>query len=553
MYTVLVAEDESDVREAIVTGTDWASLGFQVADSAENGQEAWELFAKGAPDLLLTDIRMPFMDGLQLAELVKRHYPGTRVIILSGYDEFEYAQRALKLSVDEYVLKPFSSEELALVLAKVRGVLDTEAEEKRDVAQLREHYRRSLPVLRENFLAALMMRPLKRRELEEKSALYDLRLAGESFQVAVVSLDAGGTGETGQAAAGGPRKEAARPTISEDQELLLFASLNIAEEIAAARNLGRVFLHQGQVVLLTVSGDTDPQAVTAATMAAAEDIRQSVERYLKLTVTIGIGVVIHEPAGLSYSYKDAVLALDYRVILGGNRVISIADVEQRHVEKMRFDELKEQSLVRCLKTGTADELKDIVEGLFQGLAEAPVSVKEYQLYLMEIVTAVLRAAKDADADLDDLFGDNMATLAELYRFRTLAEAKAWLVGICTRMMGSIAVVRQSALRNLVEEAVAYTRANYGDSELSINKVCGQLHISAGYFSSIFKKETKMTFVAYLLHIRMEAAKELLRTTDLRAFEIAERVGYAEPNYFSFSFKKHVGMSPKEYRSSIKGG
>lgn len=553
MYTVLVAEDESDVREAIVTGTDWASLGFQVADSAENGQEAWELFAKGAPDLLLTDIRMPFMDGLQLAELVKRHYPGTRVIILSGYDEFEYAQRALKLSVDEYVLKPFSSEELALVLAKVRGVLDTEAEEKRDVAQLREHYRRSLPVLRENFLAALMMRPLKRRELEEKSALYDLRLAGESFQVAVVSLDAGGTGETGQAAAGGPRKEAARPTISEDQELLLFASLNIAEEIAAARNLGRVFLHQGQVVLLTVSGDTDPQAVTAATMAAAEDIRQSVERYLKLTVTIGIGVVIHEPAGLSYSYKDAVLALDYRVILGGNRVISITDVEQRHVEKMRFDELKEQSLVRCLKTGTADELKDIVEGLFQGLAEAPVSVKEYQLYLMEIVTAVLRAAKDADADLDDLFGDNMATLAELYRFRTLAEAKAWLVGICTRMMGSIAVVRQSALRNLVEEAVAYTRANYGDSELSINKVCGQLHISAGYFSSIFKKETKMTFVAYLLHIRMEAAKELLRTTDLRAFEIAERVGYAEPNYFSFSFKKHVGMSPKEYRSSIKGG
>ncbi|WP_397333997.1 response regulator [Paenibacillus sp. YN15] len=548
LYTVLVAEDEFEVREAIVAGTDWPGLGFRVMDSAENGQEAWDLFAKEAPDLLLTDIRMPFMDGLQLAEQVKRHYPGTRIIILSGYDEFEYAQRALQLSVDEYVLKPFSSEDLAAVLAKMRGVLDAEAAEKRDVAQLREHYRRSLPVLRENFLATLMMRPLKRRELEEKSALYDLRLAGESFQAAVISIDA-----AGQAAAGGTPGKENTPSISEDQELLLFASLNIAEEIAAARNQGRVFLHQGQVVLLTISMDRDPQAVTAATMAAAEEIRQAIERYLKLTVTIGIGVVIHEPAGLSYSYKDAVLALDYRVILGGNRVISIADVEQRHVEKMRFDELKEQSLVRCLKTGTADELKDIIESLFQGLAEAPVSVKEYQLYLMEIVTAVLRAAKDADADLDDLFGDNMASLAELYRFRTLAEAKAWLVGICARMMGSIAVVRQSALHNLVEEAIAYTRANYGDSELSINKVCSQLHISAGYFSSIFKKETKTTFVAYLLHIRMEAAKELLRTTDLRAMEIAEKVGYAEPNYFSFSFKKHVGMSPKEYRSSIKGG
>ena len=556
MYTVLVAEDEFEVREAIVSGTDWAGLGFRVTDSAENGQEAWELFAKGAPDLLLTDIRMPFMDGLQLAERVKRQYPGTRVVILSGYDEFEYAQRALKLSVDEYVLKPFSSGDLANVLAKVRTVLDEEAAEKRDVEQLREHYRRSLPVLRENFLATLMMRPLKRKELEEKSALYDIRLTGVSFQVAVVSLDTAGPREQGQSGAAmgsGPRKEQTPSTISEDQELLLFASLNIAEEIAAARNLGRVFLHQGQVVLLTIAQEDDTHAVSSATMAAAEEIRQAIERYLKQTVTIGIGVVIPEPAGLSYSYKDAVLALEYRVILGGNRVISIADVEQRHVEKVRFDELKEQSLVRCLKTGTAEELKEIVEGLFQGLAEAPVSVKEYQLYLMEIVTAVLRAAKDADADLDDLFGEHMATLAELYRFRTLAEAKAWLLGICTRLMGSIAVVRQSALHNLVEEAIAYTRANYGDSELSINNVCGRLHISAGYFSSIFKKETKLTFVAYLLHIRMEAAKELLRTTDLRALEIAEKVGYAEPNYFSFSFKKHVGMSPKEYRSSIKGG
>lgn len=556
MYTVLVAEDEFEVREAIVSGTDWAGLGFQVTDSAENGQEAWELFAKGVPDLLLTDIRMPFMDGLQLAERVKRQYPGTRVVILSGYDEFEYAQRALKLSVDEYVLKPFSSGDLANVLVKVRTVLDEEAAEKRDMEQLREHYRRSLPVLRENFLATLMMRPLKRKELEEKSALYDIQLTGVSFQVAVVSLDAAGPREQGQTGAvlgGEPRREQAPSTISEDQELLLFASLNIAEEIVESRNLGRVFLHQGQVVLLTIAQQGDLQAVSAATMAAAEEIRQAIERYLKQTVTIGIGVVIQEPAGLSYSYKDAVLALDYRVILGGNRVISIADVEQRHVEKVRFDELKEQSLVRCLKTGTAEELKEIVEGLFQGLAEAPVSVKEYQLYLMEIVTAVLRAAKDADADLDDLFGDNMATLAELYRFRTLAEAKAWLLGICTRLMGSIAVVRQSAFHNLVEEAIAYTRTNFGDSELSINKVCGRLHISAGYFSSIFKKETKLTFIAYLQHIRMEAAKELLRTTDLRALEIAEKVGYAEPNYFSFSFKKHVGMSPKEYRSSVKGG
>lgn len=555
MYKVIVAEDEADVREAIVYGLDWASLGFEVTDSAENGQEAWDQCAKGAPDLLLTDIKMPFMDGLQLADLVKRQYPGTRIIILSGYDEFEYAQKALKLAVDEYVLKPFSSRDLVEVLMKMRNALDEEAAEKKNIALLKEHYRKSLPVLRENFLASLMMRQLKKQEIEEKSALYDIPLSGESFQVSVVSLDrsvpVSGTDNL-------KANEELRPVPvslkdSEDQELLLFASLNIAEEIISDHSLGRVFLHNGQIVVLTISNDKAPNAVTTATMKVMEELRQAIERYLKFTITVGVGIVIQQPTRLSYSYKDAVLALDYRVILGGNRLISIADVEKRLVEKVRFDDLKEESLVRCLKLGTAAELKEVVDALFQGLIETPVSVKEYQLYLMEIVTAILKAAKDADADLDDVFGDNMAPFAELHKFRTLEEAKSWIIAICTRIMGSIAVVRQSVYKNLVDEAIAYTRSHYSQSDISINKVCNQLHISTGYFSSIFKKETKMTFVAYLLHIRMEEAKELLRTTDLKAFEIAEQVGYTEPNYFSFSFKKHVGVSPKEYRSSIRGG
>lgn len=550
MYKVIVAEDEQDVREAVVHGVDWRSLGFEVLDSAENGQEAWEQFARQAPDVLLTDIKMPFMDGLQLADLVKSRYPATRIVILSGYDEFEYAQKALKLQVDEYVLKPFSTGELMDVLAKVKAQLDEEAAEKKNVATLMEHYRKSLPVLRENFLASLMMRQVKKREIEEKSVLYDIPLQGGAFQVAVISMDRPGASPEPEDRPGGGSLSL---KDSEDQELKLFAVLNIAEEIAAGHRLGRVFIHHGRVVLLAISEEAGEAAVTAGTLAVAEEIRQAVERYLKFSVTVGVGVVTAEPEKLSYSYKDAVLALDYRVILGGNRTISIADVEKRLVEKVRFDELKEESLIRCIKLGTLQELKDIVDSLFQGLLEQPVSVKEYQLYLMEILTAILKAAKDADADLDAVFGVQTVPFAELHNLGTLEEAKSWLIGICTRIMGSIAVVRQSAYKNLVEEAVAYTRSRYMDSDISINKVCQHLHISTGYFSSIFKKEMKMTFVSYLLHIRMEAAKELLRTSDLKAFEIAEKVGYTEPNYFSFSFKKHVGVSPKEYRSSTREG
>ncbi|WP_438448907.1 response regulator [Gorillibacterium sp. sgz5001074] len=551
MYRVIVAEDEEDVRDAIVRGVDWEALGFEVIDSAENGQEAWDQFGRHTPDVLLTDIKMPFLDGLQLADRVKSQYPSTRVVILSGYDEFEYAQKALKLQVDEYVLKPFSTQELLGVMGKVKNALDEEAAEKKNVDTLKEHYRRSLPVLRENLLASLMMRQLKKREIEEKAALYQVPLEGRHYQAAVISMDAPGDKGGRQ-----PEQEGAVSLSlkdSEDQELKLFAVLNIAEEIAAGHGLGKVFLHNGQVVVLAISADEDGEAAAARMLAAADEIRQAIERYLKLTVTVGVGLVTPDITRVSYSYKDAVLALDYRVILGGNRIISIADVERRYVEKVRFDELKEESLIRCIKLGTVPELVSIVDALFQGLLEQPVSVKEYQLYLMEILTAVLKAAKDADADLDEVLGEDAVPFAELHRFQTLEEAKSWLVILCTRIMGSIAVVRQSAYKNLVEDALAYTRAHYQDTDISIHKVCKQLHISTGYFSSIFKKEMKMTFVAYLLHIRMEAAKELLRTTDLKAFEIAEKVGYTEPNYFSFSFKKHVGVSPKEYRSSTREG
>jgi two-component system response regulator YesN len=172
---------------------------------------------------------------------------------------------------------------------------------------------------------------------------------------------------------------------------------------------------------------------------------------------------------------------------------------------------------------------------------------------MEILTAVLKAAKAADLNLDETLGADFNPFAEVNMFTNLYEAKQWITGLCSKLMNNIVSDRQSAYKSLVDKAKEYTRMNYQESDISINKVCQHLHISAGYFSGIFKKETKMTFVGYLMQIRMEAAKELLRTTDLRTLDIAERVGYSEPNYFSFSFRKHVGVSPKEYRSSSREG
>ncbi|MBD0383185.1 response regulator [Paenibacillus sedimenti] len=550
MYKLILVDDEEDVREGVVREVDWEAIGFEVVDKAENGREALEMVERLQPDVVVTDIQMPFMNGLQFAEAIRERFPTIKIIILTGHDEFEYAQKAIKLHIDEYVLKPFSAQELINTLLKVKAQIQEEVAHRENVQLLKEHYRKSMPVLKEIFLAALMNRKLPRDEVLDKAANYGIQLDGNSFVVAVISIDGVLIHEDDLE----NRSELATSVslkYSEDQALKYFALLNITEEIADKRRLGLVFMHNDQVVVLATHETGDRGAALQETMKVLEEVRQNVEKYLKFSVTVGIGAVMKDVTKVSYSYEDAVLALDYRLILGNNRVICIDDVEKRNVEKIRFDDLKEHALTRCIKVGTNPEIKETIDELFHGV-EAGVSVKDYQIYLLEILTCILKAAKDSNLNVDEVFGENFIPFTEINKFTSLEEAKHWLVELCVKMMTHIATDRQYTYKNLVDMAKDYTKSHYHEGDITINKVCSHLHISAGYFSSIFKKETKMTFVNYLNHIRMEAAKELLRTTDMKALEIAEKVGYSDANYFSFSFRKNVGVSPKEYRNSSKG-
>ncbi|WP_025692665.1 response regulator transcription factor [Paenibacillus zanthoxyli] len=547
MYKLILAEDEADVREGIIGQIDWERCGFEVADQAENGKEAAELVDRLLPDVVVTDIQMPFMNGLQLAEYIRSRYPGTKIIILTGYDEFEYAQRAIKLQIDEYILKPFSSQELIDVLLKVKGALDSEIAERENIHVLSEHYRKSLPVLREQFLSSLVSRRLRPEEIAVKSREYGISLSGDWFQPSVISLD-----YIREPEASGPGHPVSLRGTG-DRNLQLFAVLNIAEEICGKHGFGRVFIHRDDLVMLSSRTGTDESEITGRTLAILEEIRQNVQRFLKLTVTIGAGTVCRTPELLSRSFADALQALDYRLILGNNRVIWIEDVESRTSRPPVYDEWSEQSLIRTVKLGTVQELEEIINELFGSLDGSQVIANEYRIFLLEIITSILRMAKESGGETNELFGSGIMSLMDMNKFNNMEDAKQWIIDICTRLMNHIALERQSSYKQLVEQAKDFIKSHYQETDISIGKVCQHLHISTGYFSSIFKKETKMTFVNYLLQIRLEAAKELLRTTELKAFEIAEKIGFADPNYFSFCFRKKFGQSPKEYKNGARGG
>lgn len=548
MLKLLLVDDEEDVREGLIQQIDWERNGYLVIDRAENGLEAMDMIERNRPDVVVTDIQMPFMDGLLLAEWIREFYPLTKIIILTGYDEFEYARKAITLQIDEFLLKPFSAQELIDILLKVKEQIIREMAEKENIHLLKEHYLRSLPILRELFLVELVTTRMSPEDIVMKCEAFDIPLMEGSFITAVISPDISLAGvDSVESTHGGLSLRSGN-----HRNLQLFAIRNIVNELCNVSDYEYVFL-AGEEVVVILNEKQESESIVKHTFQLLEVIREKVEKYLKLTVTIGVGAIKWKAQNLYLSYREARQAVDYRLILGNNRVIWIQDVESSCSTQyiVALDEHHEQQLIRSIKVGTDEERCFLIDTLFEERRIETASVQDYQIYWLEIMAVILRLTKENGTNPQELFGE-MNPLVEVTSYTGPDDLRFRLKGMCDKLARKFESERHSSTRIAVEEAKAYIHKNYADSNLSIGSVCKQLHISTGYFSAIFKKETQKTFVTYLMQVRMDAAQDMLRTTTLKAFEIADKTGFSDPNYFSFCFRKSFGLSPKEYRALGEG-
>lgn len=535
MYKLILVDDEEEVRNGIIQKINWELYGFTLVGEAENGREGLEMAEIFTPDVVITDIKMPFMDGLQLSELLKKRFPTIKIIILTGFDKFEYARNAVKLNVVEYALKPVSSKELIEVLLRVKGQIDEEMLKKEDMEVLKEYYIRSLPILKEKFLTYLITSKLNKEEIQEEVKNYDINLNGNRFVVAVINIDYKVTHQN------------LKMDNSNETDLTKFAVFNIIEEIVYQNQRGTVFMHNNLIVLISPFLEEDRDVIFNKIQSTLEEIRQSIEKYLEITITIGIGTIVNEVSSIADSYQNAIYALDYRFIMGKNRIIWIEDIEPGSKEKIVFDEIMEHDLRSSIKVGTEVEIIKTIDNLFYQLVDAKAPFKHFQIYLLEILTTIIKTAESLNVDMTYVFGENYNLFVELYGFNDLNQVKDWFEYISIKIMNYIIKDRKDSCTLLVEKSKAYINKFYSDSSININSICSYLYISPTYFSFIFKRETKMTFINYLTKTRLEASKDLIKTTKMKSFEIAYKVGYAEPNYFSYCFKKQFGISPSEYR------
>lgn len=537
LYSIILVDDEEEVRKSIIKQIDWESAGFQVVGDAENGEDALEKIEVLEPDVVLTDIRMPYMDGLTLAEKIRQRYPSTKVVIFSGYDDFEYAQKAIKLNVTEYILKPVNVEELTSILKRIKSNLDEEIEEKRNVSRLRENYRKSLPIIREQFFNDMVHRRLADDLIESKLREYDIPITGaRKWIIAAIDVE--------------KSDDRSKKTLSlhEEEELIPISVMQIVRE--KLKSYCRFSLFQstaeaGMVVIAALDDDN----TTTGLIDVLGDICKETKRILEVPVTIGIG---HSVTGLSKiagSYQSAVEALGYKAVVGSGITIYINDMEPVGSGKLEFDNSDESDFISAVKFGPDEKIEAVMVRISGKLESARVHYRQQQVYVFGVLNTVIQMIQQYDLNLEEILGGELEYLNVIDKLQKREEFGEWLLKTARKMNQAINQERDMTTRQVIQQAKQYIMDNYQNPDLSVEMICRHLHMSPAYFSTMFKKETGQAYIAYLTEIRLNKAVELLNKTDDKTYVIASKVGYQEQNYFSYVFKKKFGVSPTKFRGA----
>jgi len=529
MYRVFLVEDEIIVREGIRDNFNWGNTNFLFAGEAPDGEVALPLLQEIKPDILITDIKMPFMDGIELSRIVKKNMPWIKVIILSGHDEFIYAKEAISAGVTEYLLKPISPDKLLSALNKVAELIETEKRERENVENMKKQLRGNLELFKDRFLSELAIGALSPAKAIDKAASLSLSLMAKYFLVMIVELESIPI----------EKDPFNYSEILKVEPLMLNLIENEPDILRFKRNiLENVFIFKGE----------NPEMIKDSAYRVAQSIKYEVERNSSLLVSVYIGSVNERIQGITQSLLHADKMRNANFIYGKFKIIGIDDIEEDASRKdpiIRFDQL---SLFEFLKFGEKTKTEAFLDEYLKNIGASSLKTSIYIYYVY--IDIVLAAAKF----LDEIGGDNDILAPEIKdmentvsRIASMEELKTGLIQVLEKVFICRNNIKKDKYSNVIEKAKLYIKDNYTDPDISLISVANCVSISPNHFSALFKQKVGQTFIDYLTSTRIKKAMELLKTTSFKISEIAYDVGYNDAHYFSYMFKKITGYTPKDYK------
>ena len=530
MYSVFAVDDEPIVLEGIRSKIDWEGSGFTFAGEATDGEIALSMIHEIKPDILVTDIKMPFMDGLQLAETIKKIQPWIKIIILSGHDEFDYAKKAISIGIEEYLLKPFTPEELLASLNKAAQQIDKERKQLSDISRLRDELKSSEALIKKEFLNNLVHGSEEMSTALQKSSELGLNLISRYYKVLISRINSrSGNTETQQEAC----------------SLLNSYSTAISEAVS--------FFHHSNLLVCIFKGSTQAE-LDDNTFRAAETIAHIATKNEDCIVLTAIGKTVEHLSQLSISYEDAKKILQAGNISKENRIISSEDISENQDSNgdtlLNFEE--GDPLVDKLKYAAKGDIQKIIEDSMELIKKNPDQFSVFASYLLvDLIFAVSKLVEKLGGNIKELNPDILQrkfiddAVSDEARFtKTLEQVLNFALEFRdSKMTGKYGSVILKA-KQFIEE-------NYADQNTTLTTVAEAVCLSPNHFSTIFSQECKTTFIEYLTNVRLENAKRLMRETDMKGYDIAYECGFSDPHYFSYIFKKNTGLSPREYKLSVQ--
>ena len=546
---VFLVEDEYAIREGIKKSVDWEKNGFELVGEAGDGEVAFPKIVKSKPDILITDIRMPFMDGLELSKLVKKELPDIKIVVLSGYDDFNYAKEAISIGVEEYILKPVSGDKLMKELGRIAELVKNKKQE----MELRSKYihdREEIRILeQQKFLHDVIGGKMSMGEslklgkdlgIEITAAYYAIVLM-QVFPKNIQSIDA-----------------EEYSSAKED----MYIKLN---DIYSDKNHVYLYEQVGDVLCFLERAD-DEKEIHANIKAGIDDIKAMMADYEDMMFFISVGKVVDRIRDVNSSYSDASKKFAERYMYTDSFVFyeetegdkdgireNVSEDRKQTASNLDINSLdvsmlSKKTVYHFLRNGTLSEVEDLVNEYFESMgSEAFESMMLRQYVLMESMLSAVAFLGDLGVnkeDISDMLGDlkNPVLFAD-----SVDSAKQYIKDLLNCLIEHRNKVSDKKYVEIIDKAKDYIQENYKEDDMSLQSVASYVNVSSNHFSAIFRRETGETFIDYLTTVRMDKAKDLLVCTSMKTSDVGFEVGYRDPHYFSYIFKKTQGMSPKEFR------
>ena len=536
MIKVFLVEDEFVVREGIKRNIDWQANGYEFCGEAGDGELAFPMIQKLKPDIVITDIRMPFMDGLELSRLIKKEFPWMEIVILTGFEEFEYAKEAISLGVARYLLKPISGDEL---LKEISGISDKIAEKKKE-REIREKYalemEENVQKEQKELFQYLVTGAKSMPELLEIAERMKLDLSSLWYNIVLVKV---------QSTNHAPEEYSKRMISAEKKLKVLVEDKHM---LVFDRNL------EGKAILFKADSLEELEQLQKTYISGVEAVLAGDERYRYFG---GIGKPVNRLRELPASFESASHAFAQRYLIKESCILdstvlesgTASENEEFDIQNINPKELQSDRIREFLKLGNKEEVVYFVDEFFKRQGVNALNSTIFRQYIvMDVYFCVAAFLEELQIDREEISAFNVNA--------EMLQSKENAIEYVVRIMERAVELREKSASNrygsVVEQVKKYIEEHYEEEELSLNLLASYVNFSPNHLSMIFSQQTGQTFIKYLTDFRMNKAKELLRGTGKRSSEISQEVGYKDPHYFSYLFKKTQGMTPTQYRGRKTG-